>query len=111
MIPPDATPAPGPVPAQPASLTREQEYLVKDTIFHVLDAIQSDPRKYFLMGRGTGSFKKLTTAYASLNGLPVDQVIAMFKPDQASYDAWLRERNEDARLADVGRKAEQGGAP
>jgi len=39
---------------------QEQFDLAKSAIHHVLNAIADDPRKYWLMGNGTGSWAKLT---------------------------------------------------
>jgi hypothetical protein len=46
----------------------------KEAIRHVLCAIRDDPHKSYLMGIGTGSYHKLTEAWASLTGQSLTEV-------------------------------------
>jgi hypothetical protein len=64
----------------------EKLKLAKEAIKHVLGAIADDPRKYWLMGDGTGSWSKLTEAAAAIWNEPVEGIRSTFKPDKAAYD-------------------------
>lgn len=75
--------------------------LAKKAVFHVLDAIECDPRKYWLMGEGTGCFDTLTAAAAAFWGENQDNVKKRFQPDKDKYAQYLRELEENRKLLDA----------
>lgn len=72
--------------------------LAKAAISHVLNAICDDPRKFYLMGWGTGSYAKLTEAHAALHGLPLEEIRKNFVPDEAPYKRYCERIQEEDRL-------------
>lgn len=76
----------------------EQLKLAKAAIHHVLNAIADDPRKYWLMGYGTGSWEKLTVAAAAIWNQPVDKIRADFRPNKVEYTRYCAEVEDNERL-------------
>ena len=63
----------------------------KDAIHHTLTAICDDPRKFYLMGYGTGSYDKLTDAHATLWEVDVEKVRKQAKPrNEEAYRAYCK---------------------
>jgi hypothetical protein len=85
--------------------------LARAAISHVLNAIAYDPRKYWLLGVGTESYAKLTTAGAALFDQPLEKVRESCRPDPTDYQAYLDQRKEEERLIEIGREHDtEGGA-
>lgn len=79
--------------------------LCRAAIAHTLNAIASDPAKYYLIGgkfSGTGS--KLAQAYAALTGWPVEKVYTDFAPREEEYERWNDEREANQRLLEYCRE-------
>lgn len=72
--------------------------LAKAAISHVLNAIADDPRKYWLMGNGTGSYAKLTEAAAVLWKTPVEKIRADFRPNKVEYTRYCDELEANEKL-------------
>lgn len=83
--------------------------LCREAIIHCLDAIASDPRKFWLMGSGTGSRAKLLAAYASLTGRTEEEVVELWLPNTERYEAYCEQREADERLLEEIRSGEPGG--
>lgn len=82
-----------PVPENPEELK-----LAKAAISHVLNALADDPRKYWLMGNGTESYAKLTTAAAVLWKTPVEKIRKDFQPEKAKHERYCEEVEANERL-------------
>jgi hypothetical protein len=80
------------------SASDEQFKLAKAAIHHVLNAIADDPRKYWLMGNGTGSWEKLTTAAAAIWNKPVEKIRSDFQPRKAEYERYCAELEASEKL-------------
>lgn len=74
--------------------------LCREAIIHCLDAIASDPRKFWLMGSLTGSREKLLAAYAALTGKTAEEVKDSWLPDPDRYEDYCRRKEEDERLVE-----------
>lgn len=72
--------------------------LAKDAISHALNAICDDPRKFYLVGWGTGTYAKLTEALAALHGLDVETVRENFVPDKEPYDRYCQRIEAEEKL-------------
>lgn len=70
----------------------------KAAVLHTLDALRNDPRKFWLMGDGTETFEKLTTAAALIYGKPQDEVKAAFRPRVDEWKRYCAALNEDRKL-------------
>lgn len=89
----------------------EKLKLAKATIAHVLNAIADDARKYYLMGAGTQSYNLLTEAASALFGEPLEKIRADFRPSDHDLKNYRDQREEDARLIEIGRAHDtEGGA-
>lgn len=73
-------------------------HIAKEAIAHVLNALRDDPRKYWLMGEGTGSYAKLIDAAAALWGEPVDKLREHFSPTEPKWSRFLEQRERDEKL-------------
>ena len=87
-----------------ASVSGEQLKLAKSAIIHVLTAIKDDPRKYWLLGNGTGSWEKLTMAAAVLWAHPVEKIRADFQPRKEEYQRYCEQRDKDEKLLEYCRE-------
>jgi hypothetical protein len=74
--------------------------LAKSAIHHVLNAICDDPRKFWLMGHGTGSYEKLTAAAAAIWDKPVEKVREDYQPNKEQYRVYCDRIKEEERLLD-----------
>ncbi len=72
--------------------------LARAAVTHVLNAICDDPEKFWLLGTGTESYKKLTAAHASFYGHDVDDIRRDWVPDEDKYDTYLKKRERIERL-------------
>lgn len=79
--------------------------LCREAIIHCLDAIASDPRKFWLMGYATGSRAKLLAAYAALTGQTEEDVQTAWLPDPEKYEAYCEQRAHDERLLEQRRES------
>jgi len=93
-----------PASDQPPCSGEEQLKLAKAAISHALDAIAYDPRKYWLLGNGTGTWEKLTTAAAALWNVPVETIRKDFRPDAEKYSDYCERLKADERLLDYCRE-------
>jgi len=82
----------------------EKLALCKAAISHVICAIADSPRKYWLMGNGTGSWEKLTTAAAALWDKPVDKIRADFQPLEHEYRRYCEQLKNDEKLLEYCRE-------
>lgn len=82
--------------------------LCREAVIHCLDAIASDPRKFWLMGTATGSRAKLLAAYAALTGKTEEEVEALWLPNEERYEAYCEQREADERLLEKMKKDPQG---
>ncbi len=81
--------------------------LCREAILHVLDAIASDPRKFWLMGHGTGSRAKLLAAYCALTGKSEEEAAESWLPNQERYEAYVAEKeSNERRLAELAAEEE-----
>lgn len=78
--------------------------LCREAIIHCLDAIASDPRKFWLMGYATGSRAKLLAAYAALTGQTEDDVHDAWLPDREAYQAYCEQKELDEHLLEKQRE-------
>lgn len=83
--------------ATEAEIQSETLRLCREAVIHCLDAIASDPRKFWLMGSGTGSREKLLAAYAALTGKTEAEVEECWLPNQERYEEYCRQREADER--------------
>ena len=83
-----------------SEMTPEGAQTAKEAIMHVLNAIADDPRKYWLMGRLTGSYEKLTRAAAEILGKPIKEVQSHFQPEVEEYEKYIAKREEEAQILD-----------
>lgn len=81
-----------------ATETENQLALAKSAIHHVLNALCDDPAKYWLMGNGTGSWEKLTTAAAAIYGRTKEEIAARFTPEKHRFDAYCQQHEADLEL-------------
>jgi len=82
----------------------EKLKLCKAAISHIINAIVDDPRKYWLLGNGTGSWEKLTTAAAALWNQPAAKIRADFKPRTEEYHRYCAQRDQDEKLLEYCRE-------
>jgi hypothetical protein len=81
--------------------------LCRQAIIHCLDAIASDPRKFWLMGHGTGSRAKLLAAYAALTGRTEEECEGLWLPNTERYEAYCEQREADERLIEESRSGDR----
>ena len=77
---------------------QEKLALARKAVFHVLDAIQYDPRKFWLMGDGTGSFDALTAAAAAFWNKDQEEVKKQFRPDVDKYERYVKELRDQEKI-------------
>lgn len=58
---------------------------------HALNAICDDPRKFYLVGNGSGTWETLTAAHAALFGVNVEEVRKNFVPDRDKYERYCEQ--------------------
>jgi hypothetical protein len=81
-----------------------QLILCREAIFHVLNAICSDPKKYYLMGQGTESWEKLTRAAACLLDKPLEDVRPRYRPGLIEYERYLVHMEKQDELLEYCRR-------
>lgn len=72
--------------------------LAKAAIYHVLNALANDPRKFWLMGDLTGSYEKLTLAHAAICRVKVSKIRETFRPDKEKWERYVEEKEHDDKL-------------
>ena len=88
----------GGLPDAPCSDFSAQYELAKSAVHHVLNAIADDPRKFWLMGNGTGSWEKLTIAAAAIWNRPVEEIRKEYQPREDQYRNYCALKENEERL-------------
>ena len=72
-----------------------------EAIAHVLNTICDDPKKFYLLGTGTESYRRLTDAHAQIHRLHVEEVRQDFAPNPERYASYLASLESEKQIHDA----------